>query len=85
MSYSESLAYSDLADWPGEVTRSLAIEAFDERLQRYRLVQPKLERQMAASLRDYGQVSPVIVCRLDGQIVLVDGFALLDRSRGSRT
>lgn len=81
MSYSDSLAYSDLADWPGEVTRSLAIETFDERLQRYRLVQPKLERQMAASLREYGQVSPVIVCRLDGQIVLVDGFKRLRAAR----
>ena len=81
MSYSESLAHSDLADWPGEVTRSLAIEALDERLQRYRLVQPKLERQMAASLREYGQVSPVIVCRLDGQIVLVDGFKRLRAAR----
>jgi ParB-like chromosome segregation protein Spo0J len=81
MSYSESLAQSDLTDWPGEVTRSLALEALDERLQRYRLVQPKLERQMAASLREYGQVSPVIVCRLDGQMVLVDGFKRLRAAR----
>ena len=81
MSDSESLRSADLADWPGEVTRSLALEALDERLQRYRLVQPKLERQMATSLRDYGQVSPVIVCRLDGQLVLVDGFKRLRAAR----
>jgi ParB-like chromosome segregation protein Spo0J len=81
MSDSASWAYSDLAEWPGEVTQSLPLDAFDERLQRYRLVQPKLERQMAASLRDYGQLSPVIVCRLDGQIVLVDGFKRLRAAR----
>jgi ParB-like chromosome segregation protein Spo0J len=81
MRSSESLIPSDRAEWPGEVIRSLALDAFDERLQRYRLVQPKLERQMAASLRDYGQVSPVIACPLDGQMVLVDGFKRLRAAR----
>ena len=81
MSDSESWAGVQPAAGPGEMTRSLALDAFDEQLQRYRLVQPKLERQMAASLREYGQVSPVIVCRLDGQIVLVDGFKRLRAAR----
>ncbi len=81
MSRSESLRAADLGEWPGEALRSLALEVFDERLQRYRLVQPRLERQMASSLRDYGQVSPVIVCRLDDQIVLVDGFKRLRAAR----
>ena len=81
MPSSESSRDVDLGEWPGEVTRALALEVFDERLQRYRLVQPKLERQMAVSLRDYGQVSPVIACRLDGQIVLVDGFKRLRAAR----
>jgi hypothetical protein len=52
MSRSESLRAADLGEWPGEALRSLALEVFDERLQRYRLVQPRLERQMASSLRD---------------------------------
>jgi len=81
MPYSESSREADLGEWPGEVTRAVALDVFDERLQRYRLVQPKLERQMAVSLRDYGQVSPVIVCRLDGQMVLVDGFKRLRAAR----
>lgn len=61
--------------------RLLALQTIDERLQRYRLVQPKLERQMAQSLQDYGQVSPIIVCELEGQTVLVDGFKRLHAAR----
>ena len=59
----------------GDQVRLLAISQLDERLGRYRLAQPKLEQQMLKSLRDYGQLSPVVVCQLDGQTVLVDGFS----------
>ena len=45
--------------------RLLAISELDERLGRYRLAQPKLEQQMLKSLRDYGQMSPVVVTRAD--------------------
>jgi hypothetical protein len=65
----------------GDQDRMLALESLDERLQRYRLVQPKLEKQMTQSLKDYGQVSPVIVCQLQGQTVLVDGFKRLHAAR----
>ena len=58
----------------GDQVRLLAINQLDERLERYRLAQPKLDQQMLKSLRDYGQLSPVVVCQLDGQTVLVDGF-----------
>ena len=43
----------------GDQVRLLAINQLDERLERYRLAQPKLEQQMLKSLRDYGQLSPV--------------------------
>jgi ParB-like chromosome segregation protein Spo0J len=65
----------------GDQVRLLAIEQLDERLERYRLAQPKLEQQMLKSLRDYGQLSPVVVCQLDGHTVLVDGFKRLRASR----
>lgn len=65
----------------GDQDRMLALESLDERLQRYRLVQPKLEKQMTQSLKDYGQVSPIIVCQLQGQTVLVDGFKRLHAAR----
>lgn len=65
----------------GDHVRLLAINQLDERLQGYRLAQPKLEQQMLKSLRDYGQLSPVVVCQLDGQTVLVDGFKRLRAAR----
>jgi ParB-like chromosome segregation protein Spo0J len=65
----------------GDQDRLLALQDLDERLQRYRLVQPKLEKQMTQSLKDYGQVSPIIVCQLEGQTVLVDGFKRLHAAR----
>lgn len=68
-------------DWGSDQVRYLALDTLDERLQRYRLVQPKLERQMTQSLQDYGQISPVVVCQLDGQMVLVDGFKRLRAAR----
>ncbi len=68
----------------GQQDRLLALDSLDERLQRYRLIQPKLERQMMQSLKDYGQVSPIIVCQLDGETVLVDGFKRLRAARALR-
>ena len=65
----------------GDQIRLLAISQLDQRLERYRLAQPKLEQQMLKSLRDYGQLSPVVVCQLDGQTVLVDGFKRLRAAR----
>lgn len=65
----------------GDQVRLLAINQLDERLERYRLAQPLLEQQMLKSLRDYGQLSPVVVCQLDGQTVLVDGFKRLRAAR----
>ncbi len=65
----------------GQQDRLLALETLDERLQRYRLVQPRLEQQMTQSLQDYGQVSPIIVCLSEGETVLVDGFKRLRAAR----
>jgi len=65
----------------GQQDRFVALDSLDERLQRYRLVQPKLERQMTQSLKDYGQVSPIIICLLEGETVLVDGFKRLRAAR----
>ena len=71
---------------PGETTSSdqiyaLDLASIDQRLQRYRLVQPQAEQLMLRSLRDYGQVSPVVVCQLEGCTVLVDGFKRLRAAR----
>lgn len=81
MPHSTPPAQAELTDWVDDSVRQLALETLDERLQRYRLVQPKLERQLTQSLKDYGQVSPVVVCQLEGALVLVDGFKRLHAAR----
>ena len=48
--------------WKDDEVRPLLLELLDERLQRYRLVQPRQERTLAQSMERYGQVSPVVIC-----------------------
>jgi ParB-like chromosome segregation protein Spo0J len=67
--------------WPQDEVRPLPLERLDERLHRYRLVQPKLEKSMARSLERYGQVSPVVICVHDDEYVLIDGFKRLSAAR----
>ena len=72
----------------GDSVRLLATSQLDERLERYRLSQPKLEQQMLKSLRDYGQLSPVVVCQLDGRAyssMASSVFGLLVPSRATNT
>lgn len=56
---------------------SYNLDAFDLRLDHYRLIQPAAETLMENSLRRYNQLSPVVYCELDGALVLVDGFKRL--------
>ena len=67
--------------WAGDEVRPLLLNLFDERLQRYRLVQASFERSLARSLERYGQISPVVVCLQEDQYVLVDGFKRLRAAR----
>lgn len=64
-----------VVDWRVGQTRELPLDEFDQRLARYRL-QPAAEQRAALtqSLRRFGQISPVVVCQLSGQVVLIDGF-----------
>jgi len=68
-------------DWKPDEVRPLALDRIDERLRRYRLAQPQLERKMAQSLERYGQVSPIVICVHDGDFVLIDGFKRLHAAR----
>ena len=67
--------------WTADEVRWLALESLDERLQRYRLSQPKLERSMARSIERYGQISPIVVCLHEDDYVLIDGFKRLRAAR----
>ena len=72
------------SDWSSDEIFPLALERFDERLRRYRLVQPQVERKMTQSLQRYGQISPLVVCLQEGDWVLIDGFKRLHAARGMK-
>lgn len=55
-------------------TESLALVEIDLDFRRYRLQPSGAEEAMARSLRRYGQLSPVVVCQVEGRWLLVDGF-----------
>jgi hypothetical protein len=67
--------------WPEGEVRLLPLAEIDERLHRYRLAQPKLEKSMAQSLARYGQISPIVICMLEAAYVLIDGFKRLRAAR----
>ena len=60
---------------------AITLERFDERLRRYRLSVPETIATMSGSLRRYGQISPVVVCRWEEELILIDGFKRLDAAR----
>lgn len=53
----------------------LGLEEIGQRYRRYRLAVAESEQAMARSLRQYGQISPIVVCRREDRIELIDGFA----------
>ncbi len=60
----------------------LAITAIGERFQGLRIVDPSAERTILNSMRQYGQLTPVVICRLEaGQDELLDGFKRLRAAR----
>lgn len=60
--------------WEPGAVRPLAVADLGERYRRYRLSDPAAEDAMARSLRQYGQLSPVVVCLREGRPELLDGF-----------
>jgi ParB/RepB/Spo0J family partition protein len=63
-----------MSAWTESSVRPLAIGELGERYRRYRLSDPAQEETMARSLRQYGQLSPVVVCLREGRAELLDGF-----------
>jgi hypothetical protein len=59
----------------------IALECINERLQRYRLQNARIEHKLFESLGRYGQMTPVVICRLEGENVLIDGFKRLRAAR----
>lgn len=67
--------------WRADEVRPLTLDSLDERWQRYRLSQPKQEREMAKSLARYGQISPIVICLQEQAYVVIDGFKRLHAAR----
>jgi ParB-like chromosome segregation protein Spo0J len=63
-----------MREWEDGTVGPLAIEELGERYRRYRLSDPATEEAMARSLRQYGQLAPVVVCQREGGLQLLDGF-----------
>lgn len=67
-----------------DLRERLALESINQRLERYRLQDSRIEDKILESLRRYGQMTPVVVCPLEGENVLVDGFKRLRAARKLR-
>lgn len=59
----------------------LGVADIGEHFARYRLRSTSAERVLQASLRRYGQMSPVVVFRWQGRYELIDGFKRLAAAR----
>jgi ParB-like chromosome segregation protein Spo0J len=57
------------------------LELFDERFGSYRLGSAQASSTMVASLREFGQLSPVVCCRREEVACLLDGFQRLRAAR----
>lgn len=55
-------------------TEKLSLEEIDLGFRRYRMERKSVQEAMAQSLRRYGQLSPLVICDVDGRRMLVDGF-----------
>src|SRR5215469_12967667 len=71
-----------LLRWASGDLLHLKPEEIGESYGRYRLYVPEAERSMARSLKRYGQLSPVVVCRRQERYELIDGFKRLGAARG---
>jgi len=63
-------------------TIRIAITEIGERFASLRIVEPRAERAMLRSLERYGQMTPVVVCRIvPGEHEMLDGFKRLRAAR----
>jgi ParB/RepB/Spo0J family partition protein len=59
----------------------LALELFDERFGSYRLGAVEAQSTLVASLREFGQLSPVVCCQREEVACLLDGYQRLRAAR----
>jgi len=59
----------------------VAVTQLGEHYRRYRLPDPEAEADMTRSLRRYGQLAPLVVCRREESAEILDGFKRLAAAR----
>jgi len=67
--------------WDNGSVRPVALERLGQAYRRYRLADPHADRAMAASLRRWGQLSPLVACVRGAALELLDGFKRLAAAR----
>jgi ParB/RepB/Spo0J family partition protein len=70
-----------VADWHAGDVRFLAVAQLGERYRRFRLPDPDAEAAMTNSVRRYGQLTPLVVCRREEIYEILDGFKRLAAAR----
>jgi ParB-like chromosome segregation protein Spo0J len=70
-----------MTDWRAGDVRFLAVDKLGQRYRRYRLPDPEAEAAMVASLRQYGQQTPLVVCLREEAHEVLDGFKRLAAAR----
>ena len=76
---SDTLAADALltTDWQPGQTRAWPVTGLCQRYRRYRLVDSLAEAAMVQSLVRHGQLSPLVVCRREEVLAVIDGFKRL--------
>jgi ParB-like chromosome segregation protein Spo0J len=72
---------ANAVSWSPKEIQAFALEAFDERFGRYRLAAPEVQQQMVGSLRQFGQLSPLVCCLREEVPCLIDGYKRLQAAR----
>jgi ParB/RepB/Spo0J family partition protein len=70
-----------MVDKPGTGIQAIELASFDERYACYRITAVEAEGTMVASLRQFGQLSPVVYCLRDDRVCLIDGYKRLRAAR----
>jgi ParB-like chromosome segregation protein Spo0J len=70
-----------VGDWQTGEVRPWPVADLGECYRRYRLPDTQAEGVMARSLGRYGQIAPVVVCRREEAVEVIDGFKRLAAAR----
>lgn len=73
---------SDIPPFVTQETRTIVLSSINERFASLRIADPAAERAMLSSMQKYGQLTPLVICRIAaGEQELLDGFKRLRAGR----